>query len=398
MSRTGSRLARPARRKLGAHVRHFCRSPPGKGPWPSEGPSAHGVYLLAPPCRGSVPAGWVGPARNRCPLKASSAMSTVHATSASERKPVVVGVSRSEASKAGVAWAAEEAVLRALPLRLVHALEWPPGAEPRPHGEHPQYTWSGHFRAAGEMLLREAADLVHKNHPQLEIVARTADGPRARVLVQQGPEASLLVVGVKPLNMVEQMFSVSPLGVTLTAHAGCPVAVVRRPRPTAAGSHLVVVGVDGSANAQEAMMFAFEEAALAGARLKVVMVRHHHSGRLAGVEDDEVENRTRAELVEATAGCAEKYPQVEIEYQVEYGHPARALARAAAHARCLVVGSRGLGGFRGMVVGSVSHVLLHQAVCPLFVVPPLGGPVAYWPAASAARHVPQGEQTEVPTP
>lgn len=324
-------------------------------------------------------------------------MTTVHATSAYDRKHVVVGVSRSEASKIGVAWAAQEAALRNLPLRLVHALEWPPGAEPHPHGAHPQYTWSGHFRAAGEMLLREVADLVHKNHPDLEIVARSADGPRARVLVQQGAEASLLVVGAKCLNMVEQVLSVSPLGVTLTAHAGCPVVVVRRPEPTAAGSHVVVVGVDGSAVAQEAMMFAFEEAALSGARLKAVVVRHHHSGRLAGVEDDDVENQSRAELAQATTGCADKYPQVEIEYQVEYGHPARALARAAAHARCLVIGSRGLGGFRGMFVGSVSHVLLHRATCPLIVVPPQGGPVTYWPTASGARHVPHGEQTDVPT-
>ncbi|MFD3517991.1 universal stress protein [Streptomyces sp. NPDC058657] len=305
-------------------------------------------------------------------------MTTVHATTSTHGpKPVVAGVSRSEASRTGVAWAAEQALLRNLPLRLVHALEWPPGAEPQPHGAHPQRTWSGRFRAAGEMLLREAAELVHKNHPALEIVARTSDGPRARVLVQQGPEASLLVVGARPLNMAEQVLSVSPLGVTLTSHAGCPVAVIRGPRPTGAGSHVVVVGVDGSANAQEAMMFAFEEAALTGSRLKAVVVRHHHSGRLAGVEDDDVENRSRAELAQATTGCAEKYPQVEIEHQVEYGHPARALARAAAHARCLVVGSRGLGGFRGMLVGSVSHVLLHRATCPLIVVPPEGGSATY---------------------
>lgn len=130
-------------------------------------------------------------------------MTTIPASSSRGPKPVIVGVSRSEASKLGVAWAAEEAALRHLPLRLVHALEWPPGAEPRPHAAHPQRTWSGHFRAGGEMLLREAAEMVHKNHPDLEVVARTGDGSRARVLVEQGSEAALLVVGAKPLNVVE---------------------------------------------------------------------------------------------------------------------------------------------------------------------------------------------------
>ncbi|WP_393086159.1 universal stress protein [Streptomyces sp. LN704] len=304
-------------------------------------------------------------------------MATVPVSSSHGLKPVVVGVGPSEASRAGVAWAAEEAVLRRLPLRLVHALEWPPGAEPHPHVAHPERTWSAHFRAGGEMVLREAADLVRERHPDLEVDARAADGPRARVLVQQGAEAALLVVGAKPLNVVEQLFVVSPLGVTLTAHAGCPVAVARQQQVTAVDPHLVVIGVDGSANSREAMTFAFEEAALSGARLRAVTVRHLHPGRPAGGEGDDVENQSRAELSEATAEWREKYPQVEIEYRVKYGHPARALAHTAAHARCLVVGSRGLGGFRGMLVGSVSHVLLHQAICPVIVVPPQGGPAAY---------------------
>ncbi|MET8036239.1 universal stress protein [Streptomyces sp. NPDC005345] len=177
-------------------------------------------------------------------------MATVPGFGSHGLKPVVVGVSRSEASKAGVAWAAEEAVLRHLPLRLVHALEWPPGAEPHPHAAHPQRTWSAHFRAGDEMVVREAANPIRERHPHLEVDAPTADGPRARVLVQQGAEAALLVVGAKP-NVVEQLFVVSPLGVTLTAHAGCPVAVVGPPQQASDDQQqLIVVGVDGSANSR----------------------------------------------------------------------------------------------------------------------------------------------------
>ncbi|MEN8652706.1 universal stress protein [Streptomyces sp. 21So2-11] len=304
-------------------------------------------------------------------------MSTTPAPHPHGPKPVVVGVSKSAASRIGLAWASDEAVLRHLPLRLVHALEWPPGADPAPHVPHPERTWSAHFRSGGDAVLREAVEFVHARHPALHVEARAADGPRARVLVEQGAEAALLVVGAKHLNVAEQLFTVSPLGVTLTAHAGCPVVVVREAEHAAGEPPLVVVGVDGSANSRDAMAFAFEEAAMSGARLRAVVVRYLHAEQAAGGERDDVENRSRIELSEATAGWREKYPDVEVEYQVRYGHPARALAHTAAHARCLVVGSRGLGGFRGMLLGSVSHVLLHQATCPLIVVPPRDGTAAY---------------------
>ncbi|MDQ0938999.1 nucleotide-binding universal stress UspA family protein [Streptomyces sp. V1I1] len=304
-------------------------------------------------------------------------MPTAPAPHAHGRMPVVAGVSQSDASRTGLAWASDEAALRQLPLRLVHALEWPPGADPDPHVPHPERTWSAHFRSGGEAVLREAVEFVHARHPGLEVEARSADGPRARVLVEQGADAALLVVGAKRLNVAEQLFTVSPLGVTLTAHAGCPVVVAREPEHAVGEPPLVVVGVDGSANSRDAMAFAFEEAAVSGARLRAVMVRYLHRERAVGGERADVENRSRTELSEATAGWREKYPEVEVDYRVRYGHPARVLAHTAANARCLVVGSRGLGGFRGMLLGSVSHVLLHQATCPLIVVPPREGTAAY---------------------
>ena len=124
------------------------------------------------------------------------------------------------------------------------------------------------------------------------------------------------------------------------------------------------MGVDGFVNSRDAMAFAFEEAAVSGARLRAVMVCYLHRERAVGGERADVENRSRTELSEATAGWREKYPEVEVDYRVRYGHPARALAHTAANARCLVVGSRGLGGFRGMLLGSVSHVLLPSGGLP----------------------------------
>ncbi|MQS16240.1 universal stress protein [Streptomyces kaniharaensis] len=79
-----------------------------------------------------------------------------------------------------------------------------------------------------------------------------------------------------------------------------------------------------------------------------------------------------------TRVAQERDPRVEVEHEVVFGRPVRALLGEAARARCLVVGSRGLGGFRGLLLGSVSHALVEHAKCPLIVVPRARGPLRAW--------------------
>jgi len=67
-------------------------------------------------------------------------------------------------------------------------------------------------------------------------------------------------------------------------------------------------------------------------------------------------------------------PELHISTHLVEGNPARALVEAAQHARLLVVGSRGLGGFKGMVMGSVSMACAHHGHCPVVIVPPPDGP------------------------
>ena len=73
-------------------------------------------------------------------------------------------------------------------------------------------------------------------------------------------------------------------------------------------------------------------------------------------------------LAESMAGWAEKYPDVEVSRRLVHEHPVRALAAAAKDARLLVVGCRGRGALRTMLLGSVSHGVLHLATCPVAVV------------------------------
>jgi nucleotide-binding universal stress UspA family protein len=138
----------------------------------------------------------------------------------------------------------------------------------------------------------------------------------------------------------------------------------------------IVVGVDGSAHARQALRFALAEAALRGARVEVVgswavpplaatgvgMIPAFDLLRSElGDSASEVLTRELADAADAAAG-------VEVEQRVAQGDAAAVLVEAAVGAELLVVGSRGRGGVTGTVLGSVSRACLHHAPCPVAVV------------------------------
>ena len=138
----------------------------------------------------------------------------------------------------------------------------------------------------------------------------------------------------------------------------------------------IVVGVDGSAHARQALRFALAEAALRGARVVVVgswavpplaatgvgMIPAFDLLRTELADSaSEVLSRELAEVADVAAG-------VEVEQHLAQGDAAGVLVEAAAGAELLVVGSRGRGGVTGTVLGSVSRACLHHAPCPVAVV------------------------------
>ena len=85
----------------------------------------------------------------------------------------------------------------------------------------------------------------------------------------------------------------------------------------------------------------------------------------------EYQEDTVRRLSEQVAELSGRFPDVDVRQEVLTGEPPLMLASAARHARCLVVGSRGRGGFRGALLGSTSRALVHHTHCPLIVTPPV---------------------------
>ncbi|MEV5371302.1 universal stress protein [Streptomyces albogriseolus] len=282
------------------------------------------------------------------------------------RRPIVVGVDPDPSKRLALAWAADEADRRRLPLRLVHAQGVPTGGyrsgETRPSWEE----WNQALHELGDQVLEEAVAFVRSRHPEVEVSTLLAEGEPAWVLRQEARGAALVVVGSWHLSRRREMSSSSVI-LPLTAHAPCPVAVVPEPEHVTQQPAYFVVGVDGSPHAAAAVDVAFEEAALRGAHLRALYV--WHPPLLGVLDEDAAVRECRRVLSETVAGRTATYPDVELHHEVVRGHPVQVLAEASEHALGLVVGTRGRGGFTGMLLGSVSQGVLHHVGCPVITVP-----------------------------
>lgn len=135
---------------------------------------------------------------------------------------------------------------------------------------------------------------------------------------------------------------------------------------------VIVVGVDGSETSKEALRFALAEARLRGCSVRAVHAwQYPVSDAWAGMPVniyDVVEENAKAQLDGVVAEVAGEGAK-EVEQVVVVGAAASALIDNSQDAELLVVGSRGLGGFRGLLLGSVSQQCVHHATCPVVVIP-----------------------------
>lgn len=284
---------------------------------------------------------------------------------------VVVGFDGSPASRNALMMAADEARLRGLDVDVVTA--WQPPTVDLGMGmgavADPQMADVVRDRATA-MSVEAAADLIDQG---LRALAVADAGPAAAVLLQRSEGADLLVVGADSRGALGHLLAGSTSR-QVAAHATCPVICVRARADADRG---VVVGIDGSAPAGRALDFAFDEASRRGWPLRVV---HAWDVSVIGFDVDDttypaggilddirdVESRLSAEVL---AGHRARYPDVEVDVRIERGPAAGILVEACESAGMLVVGSRGRGGFAALLLGSVSHKVLHHAPCSVAIVP-----------------------------
>ncbi|MFM9442459.1 universal stress protein [Streptomyces acidiscabies] len=251
------------------------------------------------------------------------------------REPVVVGVDGSEPSLRAMEWAADEAALRGARLHLVHASTWRHDAEDG---------WSHDRR-----LLESAARRAHRRAPEVKISTEVAAEDPGPALLRAARNAGALVLGSRGRAGLTELLCGS-VSLTVAARAECPVIVVRGPHDSAAHGR-VVVGVGGPA----AVRFAVREAVVRDAELEAVRTWRAPAG-------ENHEQRASAALERALRHAPER---LRIRRHTAEGHARRLLVSASFAADLLVVGTRSRAGHLGLV----THRVLHDAACPVAVVP-----------------------------
>jgi nucleotide-binding universal stress UspA family protein len=147
--------------------------------------------------------------------------------------------------------------------------------------------------------------------------------------------------------------------------------IVSTPGTDQTRSGRIVVGVDGSSHSEKALRWALGQARLTGQPVDAVtswsipVAFGEAAGALMGIDWKGAATRT---LENAVAKAVDPADADRVSQRAVMGHPAQVLLDAAADAALLVVGSRGLGGFTGMLLGSVSQHVAARAACPVVVI------------------------------
>ncbi len=219
--------------------------------------------------------------------------------------------------------------------------------------------------ADGKEITAEAVAVAHELYPPLDIDTRMPAASAVAALRGESERAHMVVVGARGRGGFHSLL-LGSTSLQLAGHADSPVAVVRD-GPNAA-HHEIVVGVDDPEHSAAALDCAFAEAAARSVRLRAL---HAWSLPSAPAPDPQkaAEEERRA-LTRALAGWHERYPGVEVVDDLTRDHPAHSLILASERADLVIVGSRGRGGFHGLALGSVSHAVLHHALCPVVVARP----------------------------
>lgn len=287
---------------------------------------------------------------------------------------VVVGIDGSDGANLAVRWAARLAAQRGRRLRIVHGYHLDATRLVRNVYNTMSPAVQEGLRRYADGLAEAARRVAEHEEPGLSVAIDVSPGNGADLLIRYSRTAHLVVLGAT--GMRGPLAHLGSTVVAVASHGHGRVVVVRgtdtdtrrEPRP-------VAVGVDGSAMSEAAIGAAFAEAAERDSELVAVhtwtdldqLVYVGAGIVVPGGEDESAEEEL---LAQRLAGWQEKYPDVVVRRTVELSAPAAALTELSKSAQLVVVGSRGRGGFAGLLLGSTSNSLVQHAHCPVMVVHP----------------------------
>jgi nucleotide-binding universal stress UspA family protein len=285
-------------------------------------------------------------------------------------RTLIVGLDGSRESLAAAEWAAGEARLRGLPLKLVNVWEDDPNLPASLLGGETEQHWA-------ERIPREAAETLRQRHPDVKIMTEQITGRPGAVLPTVARDAELLVLGSRGLSGVGG-FLVGSVGMAAVARSARPVVLVRAGNPAEAAQVApygpVVLGLDLRNPDAAVIEFAFDAALRRGTALHVL-----HGWSLPpyiayGLPVDPELNAQLAAseaeaLTEVMSPWRLKFPEVEVVEASWPGKPAVQLVDASREASLLVIGRRIRRAALGAHIGPVAHAVLHHATAPVAVVP-----------------------------
>lgn len=283
---------------------------------------------------------------------------------------ILVGVDGSPDSESAIQWATREAILHDQPIRLLHAIApvvvtWPVA--------YLEASYVDAMETSGRDILDQAQKTVQaaagdKTPPPIETQIVHASAPAA--MVAASLDAYMTVSGNRGLGAIGRAL-LGSVSSALLHHAHGPVAIVGGERARAGDDTApVLVGVDGSPASEEATALAFDEASRRGVGLVALHAWTDVGFPAIGSDWERYDEGGHRILAERLAGWQERYPDVQVERRIVPDEPSRRLVDASQEAQLVVVGSRGRGGFKSLVLGSVAAKVAQSAKAPVIVVRP----------------------------
>ncbi|MEU5591313.1 universal stress protein [Streptomyces sp. NPDC020298] len=296
-------------------------------------------------------------------------------------RTITVGLDGSPESRAAAEWAAREAKLRGLPVKLVQV--WEPVPEPMAQapllGVETHQHWT-------ERIPRESAEGLRLRHPGVEVSTEQLTGQPAEALVGAAKEAELLVLGARGLGGIGG-FLLGSVGLAVVARTERPVVLVRAGEQAADEHEMDPAGIPSAATAFRPVVlgldignpddtlvgFAFEAAARRNVPLRVVHgwnppPYYAYGMALEPAVEREMAKGDAVVLSEVLRPWRQKYPDVEVVEQSHYGSPSLLLIDASHEASLVVVGRRVRRSSVGAHIGTVTHAVLHHSTAPVAVV------------------------------